>query len=799
MIGKTLSTYKLIKVIGVGGMSTVYLGKDIHSGSLAALKVLKKAYTQDEDHLKRFFSREIKTTKSLNHKNIVKLLGHGKKGDTHFLIYEYIEGLSLDRYLAEHKKLPLKKIENIMLQVLAALSHAHSKDIVHRDIKPQNILVTSDEIVKITDFGIAKALSSTTITQTGMFMGSPNYISPEQAEGKKTDGRSDLYSLGVVLFEMLTRKLPFNADTPWAIVHKHIYTKAPDLSSISKKVPSYLSNVVSMSLSKNPQDRISSAEEMAHIITTKSYAEPTVIKRVDSDKTKKDLNKPTKKPIVFNKKKLAIILGVSAVLIWLIVGVSFYSVGNKYYNEDKNITAANSFKVAQIMLIPNAKNSKIKSLDHDLGQLEMFLELGRYEIVYKNMNYIKNHFPEYTEIEVLEERIVSVYLNKKKEYLAYSEEENFQEAEATLFSMIDLNGGSDSFAENELEVIEKYSTSQTYIEQAQTYLQDGNYNEMYNLIDEAEQSTPDYSGITNIKVMINTKYDSLKDEFERDLGNEDFELCLITLNGMYELRKGNDSYAQEQIAVVNQYIEVNAYIDEAKELTNQKDFDSALVLLDEAKELTPDYEPLLSTYDEIKNKKDNYNSYITKINNINHLNQNGDYINAYNQANNLLNNDTFIASVFQEDVDRLTSIKNSAYNSGKGIPGNSVSFNLYASNNWQTQYIKNIFGGNLYKVNFSGWSHAAIKPSKKISCVVSIEDYSINLILISRGDLTYTDSGDNMVNADRNKYPHAVVDVARNGQSYSFNAQNRTFIATIDSISLSNFWYEVLIITIRVQ
>jgi len=137
----------------------------------------------------------------------------------------------------------------------------------------------------------------------------------------------------------------------------------------------------------------------------------------------------------------------------------------------------------------------------------------------------------------------------------------------------------------------------------------------------------------------------LRDEFERDIGNEDFELCLTTLNDMIELSKGNDNYAQEQIIVVNQYIEVNTLIDDAIELSNQKDFNSALVLLDEAIEIIPEYEKLLTRYDEVKNKKDNYNSYITKIDNINHLNQNGDYLNAYNQANNLLNNDTFVISV----------------------------------------------------------------------------------------------------------------------------------------------------------
>ncbi len=286
MIGKTLSAYKLLEVIGVGGMSTVYLGRNIHTGSLAALKVLKKAYTQDADHLKRFFSREIKTAKSLNHKNIVKLLDYGRKNDTYYLIYEYVQGVSIDRHITKQKKLSLKEIENIILQILAALAHSHSKGIVHRDVKPQNILITSNGNVKITDFGIAKALSSTTITQTGMFMGSPGYISPEQAEGKKVDGRSDLYSLGVILFEMLSGRLPFRADTPWAIVNMHIQQAPPDISKLVKSIPQYLSNIVSRSLSKNPSDRFSSAEEMAHAVTTKSYVEPTVIKNLKAPNIK---------------------------------------------------------------------------------------------------------------------------------------------------------------------------------------------------------------------------------------------------------------------------------------------------------------------------------------------------------------------------------------------------------------------------------------------------------------------------------------------------------------------------------
>lgn len=795
MIGKTLATYKLLKILGMGGMSTVYLGKDIHSGSFAALKVLKKAYTQDEDHLKRFFSREIDTAKSLKHKNIVKLLDYGKKGDTHFLIYEYIEGLSLDRYLAEHKKLPLKTIENIVLQTLAALSHAHSKGIVHRDIKPQNILVTPDVKVKITDFGIAKALSSVTITQTGMFMGSPSYISPEQAEGKKTDGRSDLYSLGVILFEMLTGKLPFKADSPWAIVHKHIYDKPPDLSSIIKKIPPYMSDVVATSLSKKPSDRYSSAEEMAHIINTKSFAKPTIVKKIKADKVAKE----EVKAIPLDKRKLAIILSALAVFIWFTVGTAFYTVGNYYYNEGEYMGAAQNFKVSQRMLIPNSKNSKFSSLDYLFIKMNNLIGQNKYSSAYWNMDYIKTNFPDYTDVTIIEEKIAKLYSDKREEYLNYRQQDNFIEAETTLFSMIDLTGGSDSYADKELEVVREYSISQKDIEQAKTYLQEGNYIEMYNLIDKAEELTPDYSGIRNIKVLINNEYYSLKDEYLGHFLDENLTLCLDTLNKMIELRQGNDNYAQEKITVVNQYIEVNTYIGDALELANQKDFDSALILLDEAKEITPEYEKLLSTYDDIKNKKDNYNKYIANINSINNLNQNGDYINAFKQANELLNNNNFKSSVFQEDITRLTNIKNDAYNKGKGIAANSVSFNIYASNEWQTKYIMNVFGGNLYKINFSGWFHAVDNNSKWTSFAVSIGSWTKNLILHAKGGLIKESTGENLLQYDRNNNPGTLVDIAASGRSYSISAQNRTFIVTVDSMAVSNYWFEVLTITIRAQ
>ena len=280
MIEKILSGYKLIEKIGTGGMSSVYLGRNVKDGSLAAVKVLKKQYTQEKEHVDRFFKREIDITRNLNHKNIVSLINYGNRSDTYYLIYEYIQGVSLDIFMANNKKLSISNIEKIFLQILSGLAYAHSKGIIHRDVKPQNILITSRGIVKITDFGIAKALSSKTITQTGVFMGSPGYISPEQADGKKVDIRADIYSVGIILFELLVGKLPFRSDTPWGLVHKHIYDAPPDINKLKKNIPLHLSYIVSICLNKKPSERFNSVAEIVEIIKSKSINEKTIIKPV---------------------------------------------------------------------------------------------------------------------------------------------------------------------------------------------------------------------------------------------------------------------------------------------------------------------------------------------------------------------------------------------------------------------------------------------------------------------------------------------------------------------------------------
>ena len=294
--------------------------------------------------LKRFFEREIKTTRALDHPNIVKLLDSGKKDNIYYLVYEFIDGLTLDKYI-KSKKLSVKEIENITLKILAGLSHAHSRGVIHRDIKPQNILITKDGKVKITDFGIAKAISSTTITQTGMFMGSPGYVSPEQADGKKVGPASDLYSFGVLLFEMLLKRLPFTSDTPWGIVNKHINEVPPDISKIVKDIPSYLSYIVAKCLVKSPSGRFSSADEIMGVLKDRSFATETVIRDFRTNKAPEDYNisTPLKKKSSNTKKVWIAIGSVAAFFIIISIIISVTDRANRRvdnYREEKIVVEA---------------------------------------------------------------------------------------------------------------------------------------------------------------------------------------------------------------------------------------------------------------------------------------------------------------------------------------------------------------------------------------------------------------------------------------------------------------------------
>ncbi len=261
MVGEVLGNrYKLLREIGAGGMAWVYLAEDLVEKSQVAVKVLYPQFSQDMSYVQRFI-REAKLAIQISSDHIVRILNYGADRDVHYLVMEYIQGQDLASTLRKRGPLPWREALEIAAQVALALEAANSCGVVHRDIKPQNIMLTQDGLVKVLDFGIARARTLPSLTQTG-FVGSPSYIAPEQAMGEEVDIRSDIYSLGVVLYEMLSGKLPFEATTPWSIISQHIANKPPALSMTAGDLPPAVEELVNKMLAKDPDDRYQTPGEL---------------------------------------------------------------------------------------------------------------------------------------------------------------------------------------------------------------------------------------------------------------------------------------------------------------------------------------------------------------------------------------------------------------------------------------------------------------------------------------------------------------------------------------------------------
>ena len=254
--------YELIEKIGEGGMAVVYKGKDRLLNRYVAIKILRPEYTKDEQFIESF-RRESQAAAGLSHPNIVGVYDVGKEGNIHFIVMELIDGKTLSEVIKEKGRLEYKEAINITLQVASALSLAHKNQIIHRDIKPHNILITSTGVAKLTDFGIAKAVSAATIAGgSNKIMGSVHYFSPEQARGAYVDERSDIYSLGIVLFEMLTGKVPFDGDNPVSIALMHINDPMPSLTKEVPGVPPQLEKIVNKATEKYQSNRYRNVDEM---------------------------------------------------------------------------------------------------------------------------------------------------------------------------------------------------------------------------------------------------------------------------------------------------------------------------------------------------------------------------------------------------------------------------------------------------------------------------------------------------------------------------------------------------------
>ena len=264
---KVNSRYEIIKTIGEGGMANVYLARDTILDRNVAIKVLRGDLATDEKFVRRF-QREALSASSLSHPNIVEIYDVGEDDGDYYIVMEYVEGKNLKQLLKKREKLTTAEVVDIMLQITSAMGVAHDSLIIHRDLKPQNILIKDDGEIKITDFGIAMALNATQLTQTNSAMGSVHYFPPEQANGKGSTLKSDVYSLGIMMYELLTGVLPFRGDNAVEIALKHLKEPIPSIRVELPELPTSIENIIIRATAKNPKNRYANANEMHEDLVT---------------------------------------------------------------------------------------------------------------------------------------------------------------------------------------------------------------------------------------------------------------------------------------------------------------------------------------------------------------------------------------------------------------------------------------------------------------------------------------------------------------------------------------------------
>ena len=339
LVGKVIGNrYEILEKIGEGGMATVYKARCNILKRYVAVKVLRDEFITDEEFIKRF-NTEAQAAASLTHPNIVSIFDVGHEDNIYYIVMELVQGKTLKEIINEDGVLPWKWSVNIAIQVASALETAHKNNIVHRDIKPHNIIITEDGIAKVIDFGIAKAVSNSTITAFGTTIGSVHYFSPEHARGGYTDAKSDIYSLGVVMYEMLTGRVPFDADTPVSIALKHMQEKPVEPMKLNPSIPYAVNKIIMKAMEKDTSLRYQSATEMLKDLSmalkdpegdfvkknseTMVYTQriPTIGESLEKDKEEEQEEKAKSKAGYFAKhpkaKKVWIIVAIIAVLIAL--------------------------------------------------------------------------------------------------------------------------------------------------------------------------------------------------------------------------------------------------------------------------------------------------------------------------------------------------------------------------------------------------------------------------------------------------------------------------------------------------
>ncbi len=316
LVGQTLGSYRLVERLGQGGMATVYKAYEAALGRYVAVKVLPQFFARDPSFMRRF-QREAKAVAQLSHPNIVPIHTYGEHGNITYIVMQYIEGGTLKR--SRGNVLEPESALELLLPVVRALGYAHQRGIVHRDVKPSNILLTEGSWPMLADFGLAQmAEASVQLTGTGVGVGTPMYMSPEQGQGTDVDQRTDIYSMGIVLYELLTGDVPFRADTPMAVVIKHMTAPMPPPRQVNPDIPEELEGIILKATAKEPEDRFLNAEEMAQAMEAalRNLRRPVVEEKSKAETPQQPTEEPTKR-----RSRLPMVLGILASVVLVALGV----------------------------------------------------------------------------------------------------------------------------------------------------------------------------------------------------------------------------------------------------------------------------------------------------------------------------------------------------------------------------------------------------------------------------------------------------------------------------------------------
>jgi len=317
------SRYELIEIIGEGGMSTVFKARDRILDRIVAVKLLKDEFSKDKGFVEKF-KTEALSAASISHPNIVNIYDVGQEKDVHYIVMEYVDGKTLKDVIRKQAPLPINQAIDIAIMVCDGVHHAHEKGIIHRDIKPHNILITEQGMVKVADFGIARAISAGTITYGNNIVGSVHYFSPEQARGEVINRTTDIYSIGCILYEMVTGKVPFDAESPITVALRHIHDEPSSPRLINPEIPLSLEGIIFRAMEKVPGRRFQTAQDMRNALLNVHNAKAAVIASGEA----KDVDKVKKRKI----KPVGVAL-IAIAILGLLSGVFFMMGGNIFGEE----------------------------------------------------------------------------------------------------------------------------------------------------------------------------------------------------------------------------------------------------------------------------------------------------------------------------------------------------------------------------------------------------------------------------------------------------------------------------------